>query len=144
MEKAAREREEKKRTAAANAPVTAQKAANDDDLPPHVCFPFCFAESGDGTHSVAQLYYANRSKQILELRKTRKPDPYPHKFQVSISLAEYIEKYGPEGVIEPGKKLEEIVSVAGRVHDVRKSGKHLIFYDLRGEGVKIQVMATAQ
>jgi lysyl-tRNA synthetase class 2 len=59
-------------------------------------------------------------------------------------LTDYIEKYGPEGTIAPGQKLEETVSVAGRVHDVRKAGKHLIFYDLRGEGVKIQVMAASQ
>jgi lysyl-tRNA synthetase, class II len=81
----------------------------------------------------------------LELRKTRKPDPYPHKFHVSISMTDYIEKYGPEDVIAPGQKIEaDIVSVAGRVHDIRRSGKHLIFYDLRGEGAKIQVMAAAR
>ncbi|PVG00390.1 lysyl-tRNA synthetase [Serendipita vermifera] len=124
--KAAREREEKKKAAAANAPAKTQKAQNDDDLPPH-------------------LYYENRSRQIKELRSTRKPDPYPHKFHVTMSLTEYIEKWGPEGVISPGQKLDvDPISVAGRVHDVRKAGKHLIFYDLRGEGVKIQVMAAAQ
>ena len=35
--KGIREREEKKKTAAASAPAKAQKATNDDDLPPHVC-----------------------------------------------------------------------------------------------------------
>ncbi|CAG7854745.1 Lysine--tRNA ligase, cytoplasmic; AltName: Full=Lysyl-tRNA synthetase; Short=LysRS [Serendipita indica DSM 11827] len=124
--KAAREREEKKRAAAAAAPPKPEKAQNDDDLPPH-------------------LYYENRSKQILELRNSRNPDPYPHKFNVTTSLTDYIEKYGPEGVIAPGTKLDgPIHSVAGRVHDVRRAGKHLIFYDLRGEGVKIQVMAASQ
>lgn len=60
-------------------------------------------------------------------------------------MTEFIDKYGPEGVIAPGQKIEgDIVSVAGRIHDVRKAGKHLIFYDLRGEGSKIQVMATSQ
>ncbi len=33
---------------------------------------------------------------------------------------------------------------AGRVHAIRGSGAKLIFYDLRGEGVKIQVMANAR
>ncbi|KAG8761066.1 lysyl-tRNA synthetase [Serendipita sp. 396] len=124
--RAAREREEKKKAAAASAPAQTQVTQNDDDLPPH-------------------LYYDNRCKQILELRKTRNPDPYPHKFHVTISLSEYIEKYGPEGVIAPGTKLDgPIWSVAGRIHDVRRAGKHLIFYDLRGEGAKIQVMAASQ
>lgn len=34
--------------------------------------------------------------------------------------------------------------VSGRVHAIRESGPKLIFYDLRGEGVKIQVMANAK
>lgn len=34
--------------------------------------------------------------------------------------------------------------ITGRVHAKRLSGAKLIFYDLRGEGVKIQVMADAR
>jgi len=34
--------------------------------------------------------------------------------------------------------------ITGRVHAIRESGARLIFYDLRGEGVKIQVMANAK
>ena len=36
------------------------------------------------------------------------------------------------------------VTVAGRIHNKRASGQKLRFYDLHGEGVKIQVMAQAQ
>lgn len=36
------------------------------------------------------------------------------------------------------------VRVAGRIHGYRASGSKLRFYDLRAEGVKIQVMAQAQ
>lgn len=68
--------------------------------------------------------------------------PYPHKFHVSISLEEFIEKYS---ILNEGEILEdETVSVAGRVHAIRESGAKLIFYDLRGEGVKLQVMANAR
>jgi len=35
------------------------------------------------------------------------------------------------------------VRCAGRIHAIRESGAKLIFYDVRGEGVKLQVMATA-
>lgn len=35
-------------------------------------------------------------------------------------------------------------SIAGRIHAIRESGAKLIFYDLRGEGVKLQVMANAK
>lgn len=67
--------------------------------------------------------------------------PYPHKFHVSISLEEYLTKYE---YLKDGEILEEAVSVAGRIHAIRESGAKLIFYDLRGEGVKLQVMATAR
>ncbi len=41
--------------------------------------------------------------------------------------------------------MEEVsLRVAGRVHAIRESGAKLIFYDLRGEGVKLQVMANAR
>ena len=36
------------------------------------------------------------------------------------------------------------VKISGRIHAKRSSGNKLIFYDLRGEGVKIQVMAEAR
>lgn len=38
----------------------------------------------------------------------------------------------------------EVCSIAGRVHSIRSAGAKLIFYDLRGEGVKVQVMANAR
>lgn len=38
----------------------------------------------------------------------------------------------------------ENVSIAGRVHSIRRASGKLIFYDIRGEGVKVQVMANAR
>lgn len=41
--------------------------------------------------------------------------------------------------------MEDVeVRVAGRIHAIRESGAKLIFYDLRGEGKKIQVMCNAK
>lgn len=68
--------------------------------------------------------------------------PYPHKFHVSLSLVEFINKYSN---LKDNEILEnENLSVGGRVHAIRASGAKLIFYDLRGEGTKLQVMATAK
>lgn len=61
-----------------------------------------------------------------------------------MSLENFIERYGGEGTIVPGKKLDDVVSVAGRIHNARVAGKNLRFYDLHGEGVKIQIMAALQ
>ncbi|KAF9466867.1 lysine-tRNA ligase [Collybia nuda] len=101
-------------------------ATNEDDLNPN-------------------QYYELRSRQILNLKTTQSPNPYPHKFHVTKSLASYIEVYGPEGKIPDGTKLENTVeSLAGRIHNIRASGNKLRFYDLHGEGKKVQIMATQQ
>ncbi|CAH0725955.1 unnamed protein product, partial [Brenthis ino] len=88
-------------------------------------------------------YYKLRTGAIAALKNGAKEDhPYPHKFVVTISLEEFIEKYNNLG---NGEVLENVtVSVAGRIHSIRESGAKLIFYDLRGEGVKLQVMANAK
>lgn len=87
-------------------------------------------------------YFKLRSTAVAELKKTPDSHPYPHKFHVSISLDNFIEKYSD---LKDGDMLSDVsLSVAGRVHAIRESGAKLIFYDLRGEGVKLQVMANAK
>uniref|UniRef100_A0A8C7SYR0 Lysine--tRNA ligase n=1 Tax=Oncorhynchus mykiss TaxID=8022 RepID=A0A8C7SYR0_ONCMY len=84
-------------------------------------------------------YFKIRSQAIQALKGTAE-DPYPHKYNVDLSLTGFIEKYNH---LQPGDQLTDIVlNVSGRVHAKRESGAKLIFYDLRGEGVKLQVMAT--
>ena len=81
----------------------------------------------------------------MKLKETQSPNPYPHKFHVTTSITHYIEKYGAEGKIQPGQKLQGVTEqLAGRIHNVRASGQNLRFYDLHGEGVKVQIMATKQ
>ncbi|XP_046676604.1 lysine--tRNA ligase-like isoform X2 [Homalodisca vitripennis] len=86
-------------------------------------------------------YFKLRSNAVAQL-KLGKEHPYPHKFNVTISLEDFIDKYSS---LEPGQILEDVtLHVAGRIHSIRVSGAKLIFYDVRGEGVKIQVMANAR
>ncbi|XP_011201876.2 lysine--tRNA ligase isoform X2 [Bactrocera dorsalis] len=87
-------------------------------------------------------YFKLRSAAVVDLKKSPETHPYPHKFNVSISLENFIKKYEN---LKEGEMLEDVsLSVAGRVHAIRESGVKLIFYDLRGEGVKLQVMANAK
>lgn len=87
-------------------------------------------------------YFKLRSAAVTELKRNPDTHPYPHKFHVSSSLEDFIGKYDH---LEDGVTLDsELLSVAGRVHAIRESGAKLIFYDVRGEGVKIQVMANAK
>uniref|UniRef100_UPI0037E98DAD lysine--tRNA ligase isoform X1 n=1 Tax=Semicossyphus pulcher TaxID=241346 RepID=UPI0037E98DAD len=86
-------------------------------------------------------YFKIRSQAITDLKGTAE-DPYPHKYNVDLSLTEFIEKYNH---LQPGDQLTDVVlNVSGRVHAKRVSGAKLLFYDLRGEGVKLQVMANSR
>lgn len=86
-----------------------------------------------------------RSRQILKLRETQNPNPFPHKFHVTKSISNYIDQYGADGTIAAGSKLEgKSESLTGRIHNIRASGQKLRFYDLHAEGKKVQIMATAQ
>lgn len=87
-------------------------------------------------------YYEMRMRAIQKLRETRNPDPYPHKFHVSSSLTDFIARYADK--IEAGGQLPDEVSLAGRLHNMRSSGQKLRFYDLHGEGVRVQIMAQLQ
>lgn len=79
--------------------------------------------------------------QAIQAQKQTGPSPYPHKFVVTSSLADFIERNQD---LEPGDSREEEYSLAGRIHAKRESSSKLIFYDLRGEGVKLQIMANAR
>ncbi|XP_071445530.1 lysine--tRNA ligase isoform X2 [Hetaerina americana] len=91
-------------------------------------------------------YFRLRTQAITQMKSVAgsevNPQPYPHKFHVSISLEDFIERYKslPEGQIID----DEEESIAGRIHAIRESGSKLIFLDVRGEGVKLQVMANAR
>ncbi len=87
-------------------------------------------------------FFEIRSRAINKLRQTKNPDPYPHKFHVSARISEFIRDYEK---LERGQlEKETVLTVAGRVHNKRESGSKLRFYDLHGEGQKIQIMCQAQ
>ncbi|KAI6166006.1 hypothetical protein EDD17DRAFT_1550072 [Pisolithus thermaeus] len=122
-----RDKEAKKvEKAAASPQPPSNPSQNEDDLNPN-------------------QYFELRSRAILKLKETQSPNPYPHKFEVTKSITAFIEEYGAEGRIRPGEKLEGVtVSLAGRIRTVRNSGPKLRFYDLHGEGVRVQILANAK
>lgn len=81
-------------------------------------------------------YYENRLRAINAMEEGGRT-AFPHKFPVTLRISEFIAKYG---VIAEGEHLEEVVSVAGRILSKRGQGK-LMFYDLHGECLKIQIMS---
>ena len=62
---------------------------------------------------------------------------YPHKYNVSIALRDFIEKYSH---LQSEETYDDVV--LGRIYSKRSSGTKLYFYDLHSDSVKIQVMAN--
>lgn len=124
-EKAAQAKADKaaKNAAAAAAVVTASPcAAADDDVDP-------------------TAYFANRTKALRDLEAAG-VTPYPHKFAVSLSLAAFHAAYA---ALDAGTHLSDVVvAVAGRLHSKRAAGTKLMFYDLRADGRKLQIMSDVR
>ncbi|VDO22909.1 unnamed protein product [Brugia timori] len=124
---------ELQRAAAATAATTMEKGKRDEKM----------VDPSD-----PQEYFKLRTTLINE-RRSKGINPYPHKFHVSISLTDFIEKYDS---LEKDVILNDsIQSVAGkcslliwRIFSKRESGGKLIFYDLHGEGTRLQVLANAR
>lgn len=92
-------------------------------------------------------YFDIRSRQIEEFRKQNDADPaalnpYPHKFNRSLTIPQFAEKYSS---LARGETLKDVeVTITGRIMTKRESGSKLKFYVLKGDGIQIQVMAQAQ
>ncbi|MCL4129882.1 UNVERIFIED_CONTAM: hypothetical protein GTU68_058080, partial [Idotea baltica] len=85
--------------------------------------------------------YLKLRKQYVEQRKKEGVAVYPHKFHVSISLSNFLTKYES---LQNQEVSPDEVTIAARVHAIRESSNKLRFYDVRGEGQKLQVMANLQ
>ncbi|KAI6246826.1 Lysine--tRNA ligase cla4 [Erysiphe necator] len=87
-------------------------------------------------------YFEIRSRNINKLRQNKNPNPYPHKFHVNYDLRNFVEQFGHLKSGESKKDVE--VRVGARIFNKRASGNKLVFYDVRTEGVKLQVMCQLQ
>ncbi|PKS11478.1 hypothetical protein jhhlp_003242 [Lomentospora prolificans] len=132
----ARQREAEKAKKAANAPAqpAAKKAASGASAS-------ASAEAAEKELTPNQ-YFEIRSRTINKLRETKDPNPYPHKFQVTYDIAKFADEFG---YLKSGETArDKVIQVGARVFTKRSSGSKLFFYDVRNEGVKVQVMCQAQ
>uniref|UniRef100_A0A061QWX4 Lysine--tRNA ligase n=1 Tax=Tetraselmis sp. GSL018 TaxID=582737 RepID=A0A061QWX4_9CHLO len=124
----AKEREEKKAAQAAKEASKPKKQQAQED-------------EQDDEDMDPTAYFENRVKAISAV-KSAGGNPYPHKFNVSMQLPDYISKYS--GLEQGEQHPDETVSMAGRINSKRASGAKLIFYDLKSEGARVQVMVDAR
>ena len=79
---------------------------------------------------------------VLDM-KSKGTNPFPHKFDVTISNVKFIEKY--HHITKRGEFMEDTpVSVAGRVYSIRAAGQGLIFYEIISDNSKLQVYCNAK
>jgi lysyl-tRNA synthetase, class II len=123
-----REAEKAKKAAAAPAKATAPKKKTSTEA--------------DEKELTPSQYFEARCRQVLKLKETKKPDPYPHKFHVNYELGSFAKEFGH---LKSGEAVrEKEIRVAARIHGKRSSGAKLIFYDVKVEGHKLQVMCQGQ
>ncbi|RAL62685.1 hypothetical protein DID88_004528 [Monilinia fructigena] len=72
-------------------------------------------------------YFEIRSRNINKMISTQSPNPYPHKFQANYDLRNFVKDHGHL-----------------KIYNKRASGNKLVFYDVKDEGVKVQVMCQLQ
>lgn len=90
------------------------------------------------------MYFENRLKEVKEWKKDEKTFPFPHKFNYTHHMNEFIQTFEKKE-IEKGKTLEEVtVRTMGRINVIRKASAKLYFIDLRSEGKKLQVIVNMQ
>ncbi|KAJ6135072.1 hypothetical protein N7512_000232 [Penicillium capsulatum] len=122
-----REKEAKKKEKSAAAPPKAEKKVSAEE---------------EEANLTPNQYFEIRSKRVNKLRETKQPNPYPHKFHVNKDLREFIKEF--DGLTKGEQKPDVPIRIAGRIYTKRSSGAKLNFYDIRAEGVKVQVFCQAQ
>lgn len=127
-----KEAEKAKKAAAAPAPAPSKKKEADASAS---------AEAAEKELTPNQ-YFEIRSRAVNKLRETKSPNPYPHKFQVTYDIRKLNEEFG---YLKSGETArDKVIQVGARIFTKRSSGAKLVFYDVRNEGVKVQVMCQAQ
>ena len=94
---------------------------------------------GDDDADLDPSQYHEARKRIVSSKKAAGTNPYPHKFHVDLRIPEYRARF--HDLADGSHDEATTVAVAGRVMSKRASSAKLFFYDLHGEGEKVQVMA---
>mmetsp|Transcript_15884 Transcript_15884/g.31124 ORF Transcript_15884/g.31124 Transcript_15884/m.31124 type:complete len:1126 (-) Transcript_15884:229-3606(-) len=122
-EKAAKDAAKAAKAAAQGTKVAKPKAAEDSEV------------------DLNPSQYLELRKQSVKQMEAQNTNPYPHKFECSMSIPQYMQQFGH---LSPDTRDEKTtVSIAGRVLSKRIMGK-LIFYDLAADNGRVQVMADAK
>jgi lysyl-tRNA synthetase class 2 len=85
-------------------------------------------------------YFEARCREVKRWKETKNPDPYPHKFHVNFDARQFHDRFKHFKKGESDKNTE--IRLGGRIITKRSYGKKLRFYDIKSEGVIVQVMCS--
>lgn len=81
--------------------------------------------------------YTNNRKQYIEGLRAEGKNAYPHKFERSHRIDEYVKEFEPKCVTNGVFLDEEKVALTGRVMSIRAQSAKLYFIDLVGDDSKV-------
>ena len=84
----------------------------------------------------AQRYFNERVEALKDVEK------YPHKFQISIEIPEFINRYN--SLTNDQTLLQDVHTLAGRVMTMRLASKKLFFFHINNNGQTLQIMVNAK
>ncbi|KAF2711295.1 lysyl-tRNA synthetase [Pleomassaria siparia CBS 279.74] len=118
----------------------AKKAEKEASLPAR---PAKEKKADDGEKELTpNQYFEIRSQKVNALRKSKEPNPYPHKFLVNYKVPDFVKDYEH---LKKGETLpEKEIRVGVRIMTKRESGNALKFYVSKGEGTTVQIMCQLQ
>lgn len=94
----------------------------------------------DDTILPGKAFYNARKLKVDELKRNADTHPYPHKFQISITLSEFCQAYEH---LKNGECIaDKCEQVAGRILSIRRANSKLYFFDVQGNGTKIQAKVS--
>lgn len=103
----------------------ADKAEKEASAPPKEAPKRKNNEEEDEAKLDPRQYFEIRSRAVKKLKQTNKPNPYPHKFQVTTDMVQFMKDYEP---LETGAEKKDVeVRVGGRIytkvrHQPRRKG----------------------
>ena len=81
-------------------------------------------------------YYENRLNEL----RSKNIEMYPHKFEPSYSIPNYINLFNH---LEPGEHvINTNINLAGRISSIRKNSNKLFFYDLHADDKTVQIISN--
>lgn len=99
-------------------------------------------EKKEETELNPNQYFEIRSAKINALRKSKNPNPYPHKFHQDTRLPHFLLEHKD---LTRGMELKDTrVALGMRVMAIRSSSASLRFYVCKAEGKTVQVMCQLQ